>query len=350
MQLIKKIQNFAFQNKLWEKGSKIVLGVSGGPDSVCLLDILYKLSKKYDFKLHIIHVNYNLRGRDSEKDEKFVRELGKKYGIATSCYSPSKKEYQGNLENNLRNIRYDYFEKIRKELGFNLIAVAHNQDDQAETVLMRIIRGTGLQGLAAMRAKNEPASTREDDRSSTRGGKIIRPLLDISRREILDYLKREKLKYRIDKSNASTKFQRNKIRHGLLPYLEKNFNPNIKKTLSEWSKVVADDYAFIEKSAEKLRKDFNKNKKFVFSADYFNGLCPAMQRQLLRIMHKNLKFECPAFVARVREANNLDLENKQIEEIIKVIKSTKSKDQKAKIGGLNILKKNGIVFLRIMNF
>lgn len=312
MQLIKKIQNFAFQNELWEKGVKIVLGVSGGPDSVCLLDILYKLSKKYDFKLHIVHINYNLRGRDSEKDERFVQKLGEKYGIATSCCSPSKKEYQGNLENNLRNIRYEYFEKIRKELSFDLIAVAHNQDDQAETVFMRIIRGTGLQGLAAMRAKN---------------ANVIRPLLDISRREILDYLKREKLKYRIDKSNASTKFQRNKIRHSLLPYLEKNFNPNIKKTLSEWSKVVADDYAFIEKSAEKLRKDFSKNKKFVFSADYFNGLHPAMQRQLLRNIFLELKKE------------TIDLENKQIEEIIKVIKSTKSKDKKAQISGLKILKK-----------
>ena len=114
MQLVKTIQNFAFQNELWEKNSKIVLGVSGGPDSVCLLDVLYNLSKKYNFELHIAHVNYGLRGKDSEKDEKFVRELGEKYRIAVSVYSPSKKEYQGNLENSLRNLRYEYFENLRK--------------------------------------------------------------------------------------------------------------------------------------------------------------------------------------------------------------------------------------------
>lgn len=310
--LIKNIQNFAFQNNLWEKDSKIVLGVSGGPDSVCLLDVFYNLADKYNFKLHIAHVNYGLRGQDSKQDEKFVRELGEKYGIAVSTYSPSKKEYQGNLENSLRKIRYEYFEEIRKELNFDLIAVAHNQDDQAETVLMRIIRGSGLNGLAAMKAKN---------------GKIIRPLLGTSREEILNYLKQKKLKYRTDKTNADTKLMRNKIRHALLPYLEKNFNPGIKKTLSEWSKTVADDYDFIEKSAERLKKNICKNKHITWDSKNFLALQPAMQKQLLRSIFCQLKKE------------TLDIENKQIEEIIKVIKSTKNKTQKASVGGLKILKK-----------
>jgi len=310
--LIKNIQNFAFQNNLWEKDSKIVLGVSGGPDSVCLLDVFYNLADKYNFKLHIAHVNYGLRGQDSKQDEKFVRELGEKYGIAVSTYSPSKKEYQGNLENSLRKIRYEYFEEIRKELNFDLIAVAHNQDDQAETVLMRIIRGSGLNGLSAMKAKNR---------------KIIRPLLGTSREEILNYLKQKKIKYRTDKTNADTKLMRNKIRHSLLPYLEKNFNPGIKKTLSEWSKTVADDYDFIEKSAERFKKNICKNKHITWDSKNFLALQPAMQKQLLRNIFHQLKKE------------TLDIENKQIEEIIKVIKSTKNKTQKASVGGLKILKK-----------
>lgn len=311
--LTKKIQNYAFQNNLWEKGSKIVLGVSGGPDSVFMLDFFSKLSKKYNLELHVAHVNYGLRGKDSEKDELLVRELGEKYGIEVSVFKPKKTEYRGNLENNLRNIRYDFFEKTRQKLGFDLIAVAHNQDDQAETVLMRIIRGSGLQGLGAMKAKT---------------GKIIRPLLQISKAEILACNNQNKLKYRIDKSNLDTKFSRNKIRHELLPYLEKNFNSGIKKTLSEWSLTVADDYDFIDKNAERFAKNICKNKCAHFSAKEFAILHPAMQRQVLRNIFLKLK------------SSIQDIENKQVEEMLKVIRSSKSKSQKAAIGGLNILKKS----------
>jgi len=310
--LIKNIQNFAFQNNLWKKGTKIVLGVSGGPDSVCLLDIMNKLAQKCDFELHIAHVNYNLRGADSKKDELFVRKLGEKYDIEVSVLSLKKNKRRGNLENNLREIRYDYFEQIRKSLGFNIIAVAHNQDDQAETVLMRVIRGSGLNGLSAMKAKS---------------GNIIRPMLGVSRAEILEYLKKNKLGCRIDKSNADTKFTRNAIRHRLFPYLEKNFNPSIKKTLSQWSFSVADDYVFINKEAERFTNSVCKNKHGKFSAEKFAELHVAIQRQALRIIFQRLK------------KTTIDIENQQIEEIMKVVKSSKNKNQKASIGGLKILKK-----------
>lgn len=317
--LIKNIQNFAFQNNLWKKGTKIVLGISGGPDSVCLLDIFDKLSKKYDFELHIVHVNYNLRGKDSKKDELFVKDLAKKYKIAINVLS-SRKKNKGNLENNLRKIRYDYFEKIRKKLKFDIIAVAHNQDDQAETVLMRIIRGAGLNGLSAMKAKN---------------GKITRPLLSISRKEILDYLKKNKLKYRIDKSNTNTKFTRNAVRHKLIPFLEKNFNFSIKKTLSQWSFSVADDYEFINKNAEGLTNNICKGNCVKFSAKKFLKLHGAIQRQTLRNVFQKLK-------------TTVDVDNQQIEEMSKIIRSTKNKSQKSLIGGLNILKKGDkvIMFLK----
>ena len=310
--LVKKIQNYVFHNNLWEKDSKIILGVSGGPDSVFLLDFFSKLEKKYNLELHIIHVNYNLREKDSKRDELFVKELGKKYDVEVSVLVPKKSGYKGNLENSLRKIRYDYFEKMRQKLGFDLIAVAHNKDDQAETVLMRIIRGSGLNGLAAMKAKS---------------GKIIRPLLQISKAEILAYNKQNKLKYRVDKSNSNTKFSRNKIRYALLPYLEKNFNPGIKKTLSEWSLVVADDYDFIDKNAERFTNNICKNKCAYFNAQKFMAMHPAMQRQVLRNIFLKLK------------NNVVDIENQQIEEMIKVIKSVKSKNQKATVGGLNISKK-----------
>ena len=312
MQLIKTVQNFAFQNNLWEKGSKIILGVSGGSDSSCLLDVLSKLAPKYDLRLHIAHINYGLRGEDSKKDELFVRELSQKYGIPLSVLKPKKSEYKGNLENSLREIRYNFFEKLREELGFDLVAIAHNQDDQAETVLMRIMRGSGLNGLSAMKAKTK---------------RVIRPLLQTSKRDILAYMKQNKLKYRTDKSNLDTKFTRNNVRRRLLPYLEKNFNPAIKKTLSEWSISVADDYEFIEQNAQCFVDLVCKNKCAHFSAREFLLQHPAIARQALRSVWSRLS------------ESTLNLENRQIEEMLKLIKSTKSKSQKAVIGGLNISKK-----------
>ena len=318
-QFIKTIQNFAFQNALWEKNSKLIVGVSGGPDSVCLLDVFVKLTKKYNLKLHIVHVNYELRGEDSKKDEIFVRELAKKYNIEVTVLKPKKRTYKGNLENCLRNIRYDFFEKVRSELDYDLIAVAHNQDDQAETVLMRIIRGSGLAGLGGIRIKTR---------------NIIRPLLQTSKTDILAYLKANNLKYRIDKSNFEKKFTRNSIRHGLLPYIEKSFNPEIKTTLAEWSKSVADDYEFIEKSSRHFKSFVCENGRSKFSADEFEKLPFSMQRQILRNIFIDLK------------GATTDIESSQIEELAKVVKSKKSKSQKASIGGLNISKKGDKVYIR----
>jgi tRNA(Ile)-lysidine synthase len=315
-QFIKTIQNLAFQCDLWEKNSKILIGVSGGSDSICLLSVMVKLAAKYDLKLHVAHVNYGLRGDDSKNDEIFVTKLVAKYDLPLSVLTVRNAQQKGNLENNLRKIRYDYFEKLRNEINFDLVAVAHNQDDQAETVLMRILRGSGLNGLGAMKSKTE---------------KIIRPLLQTSKRDILAYLKENKLKFRTDKSNANLDFTRNKIRHELLPYLEKNLNPNIKKTLTQWSSVVADDYAYISQGAKLFKSIDVKNGKICLSSAKFLKLSVAMQRQELRSIFSELK------------NGTHDIEVGQIEEVLKLMKSSKSKASKAVIGGLKILKKGDII-------
>ncbi len=316
MQFIKNIQNFSAQYDLWQKGSKIVVGVSGGPDSVCLLEVLVFLAKKYDFELQIAHVNHGLRGKDSLEDEKFVQELGKKYELNVNVLKPNEKSFKGNLENSLREIRYAYFEKLRKQFKFDFIAVAHNQNDQAETVLMKIFRGAGLNGLSGMRPKN---------------GKIIRPLLQTNRAEIMAYLKEKKLTYCIDKSNEQTDFMRNKIRHEALPYLEKEFNPSLVKNLSALAFSVADDYAFLEKRAEKFVNSIYKEKKIVFEDSVFLNLPQSIQRQAIRQI----------FVKLLSQAQ--DVEYGHIEEFRKVIKSSKSKTKVAKIGGLKISKKGAKV-------
>lgn len=312
MRFIRKVQNFSSQYHLWNKGSKIIVGVSGGPDSVCLLDLLYYLSKKFDFELQIAHVNYGLRGQDSIEDEEFVRKLGRKYGLKVNILKGDKKSYIGNVENSLRDIRYRYFEKLRKSSNFDFIAVAHNQNDQAETVLMRVIRGSGLNGLSAMRPKSS---------------KIIRPLLQTARKEIIAYLNEKELSYRVDKTNDQVDIFRNKLRHETIPSFEKEFNHSFVKTMGGLSFSVADDYDFISKHAERFLASVCMDKKAGFLESEFFNLHTAIQRQVLRLIFSSLS------------GGLGDIEYGQIEEIRKVIKSAKSKTKICAINGLKISKK-----------
>jgi len=318
---IKKIQNTAFQNNLWQKGAKIVLGVSGGPDSVCLLDILAKLSPKYDLHLIIAHVNYGLRGRDSERDERSVKKLGENYGVKVLTLSPSPSpkaigRIEMPSENELRDIRYKFFEKIRSENNFDMIAVAHNADDQVETFLMRVIRGAGLKGLSAMKYKN---------------GKLIRPLLGTTRTEILGYLKKNKLTYRTDQTNKSDLFFRNKVRNQLIPYLEKNFNPKIKMTIFDSIVSIAEDHSLIQNLVEKVYRANKNNPNW--SAQKLGKLEPALKK---RILLKIISEKKPGLK---------DITAHHILEIIKAIESTKSKNQSVTFKGLKMMRKGDRVTL-----
>ncbi len=306
MSLIKKTQNTIFQKDLFEKGSGIVVAVSGGPDSVCLLDVFHQLKDKYALKLMVAHINYNLRGQDSKKDEKFVLALAERYGLEAVVLRPKIKT-QKNLENNLRDIRYAFFEKIRKERGCDWVAVGHNLDDQAETFLQRLIRGAGMAGLRGMQFKN---------------GRIIRPLLGFSRQEILEYLKMRKLKYRTDKTNQEDIFLRNRIRHGLIPYLEKNFNPRFKETLFQTALSLAEDYSLIDK----LTGEISKNSA-ILSVKKILQLHPALQKRIiLQFLENTLK-------------NRKNITAAHLEEVLKIMKSTKSKSQAIRFQGLKIERK-----------
>lgn len=303
--LIKTIQNTAFQDQLFAKNSKILVAVSGGPDSTCLLDVFSKLQKKYDLELSIAHVNYHLRGHDSDRDEEFVKKLAEKYKLSLDILDAEIGE-KDRSEEKLRSVRYDFFEKVREGNKFELIAVAHNADDQAETVLMRLIRGTGLNGLSAMSAKNR---------------KIIRPLLEISRQEIVAYLKENKLKYRIDKTNKQSIYLRNKIRNELIPYLEKNFNPKIREVLAKSAKTFAEDYVVIEGITEKAWK-----KNQLLSAKKVLALPVAIQK---RVLQKALN---------QKMVTNTPENFTQCEEILKALRSTKGKNQIVKSGRLKMIR------------
>ena len=303
--LVKKLQNTIFQYSLAPRGSKIILGISGGPDSVCLLNIFAKLQRKYNWELIVAHVNYGLRGKDSEQDEKFVKKLSEKFGLKFVLLKPKVSKNSG--EENLRNIRYDFFEKTRKENAFDFIAVAHNSDDQVETFLMRIIRGTGLGGLTAMKYKN---------------GKIIRPLLGTMRQEILEFLKQNKISYHLDKTNKQAIYLRNKIRNKLLPFLEKNFHPQIKKTIFRSVESINEDYDFI---LETVQKEWGKNKDLHVSK--LLALHPSLQKRIL------------LEALNQKKNQKMEIESAHINEILKILKSTKGKKQFMKLGNLKIERK-----------
>ncbi|MBI4971809.1 MAG: tRNA lysidine(34) synthetase TilS [Candidatus Omnitrophica bacterium] len=226
--------------RMFDKGHNVFVGVSGGPDSVALFHMIYSLKNDLGLKnVGIFHVNHLLRDEESEKDQIYVENLAKQFQVPISIGRVNVRELQRNYhysqEEAARIGRFHYMRDEAKRQGIDRVALGHTQDDQAETVLMRIIRGTGLRGFQAIRpVLNYPETT------------FVRPLIEIRKDECIDYLKLEKLSYRIDASNYSTRYVRNRIRIELLPELEKNYNPRIKEILARLPEAIGMDISFLD--------------------------------------------------------------------------------------------------------
>ncbi|MDD3226635.1 MAG: tRNA lysidine(34) synthetase TilS [Tissierellia bacterium] len=233
------IKNNIIERNLIAPGDNILIALSGGPDSVFLFHNLRKLRETLSFNLYASHINHMYRGKDAMHDEGFVRKLCDKYGIKLFVKRKNATEYAKELkvteEEAGRVLRYDFFKENLKEVGGGKVAIAHNLNDQAETVLQRIIRGTGIDGLSAM---------------SFQMDNLIRPMLNISRNEIMNYLHENNYDYCIDITNTQDIYGRNKIRLNLIPYLEQNFNPNIQSSLCRMSETMGRDKKIIEKYVE----------------------------------------------------------------------------------------------------
>ncbi|MCS7234252.1 MAG: tRNA lysidine(34) synthetase TilS [Synergistetes bacterium] len=234
--LIDKVKKFIDEHRLFEKGEKVLVAVSGGIDSVVLLDLLVNLSPSYDFKLHVIHLDHGIRGLDSYEDALFVEKLALKYGLNfTIGRSDARLGRKGEtLEESARKVRYSFFKRCLETVGANKIALAHNADDQVETVLMRIIRGTGPLGLCGMRPKTSF---------------YVRPLLKVWRSEIEAYSSEKGLDYRTDITNYDPYYFRNRIRYLLLPILE-SYNPSIKEGLLRLSELMWMERDFVDSFIE----------------------------------------------------------------------------------------------------
>jgi tRNA(Ile)-lysidine synthase len=226
---------------LIKQGDKILVAVSGGPDSLALLLQLSYLKAKLGLTLHIAHVDHMSR-RDSNSDALFVEGWAKtlKIPVYLEKLNPKLSQSKGSLEEIYREARLAFFIQTAKKIKADKVALGHNLDDQAETVLMRILRGTGLSGLSGISAKR-----------SMRGVIFIRPFLETTRREIDKFLKSKDIKPRIDPTNSQDLFLRNKIRHNLIPLLKQEYNKNIVAVLANLAESISYDYEYLDQVARR---------------------------------------------------------------------------------------------------
>ncbi len=235
---------------MFEPADKVVVAVSGGPDSIVLLHALKTLENKLCLKLCVAHMDHAVR-KSSYRDLKFVENEAKKLGLQFYSKTLKRKDVEGkgSLEERLRNFRYDFLISVAKKIGAGIIALGHTKDDQSETVLMRILRGSGLYGLSAILPKLE-----------LKGCYVVRPLIEISRKQVEAYLKKHGIAYCFDETNKEMRFLRNKVRRHLIPLLEKKYNPGVKDVLSGIALSVGSDYRFLSEIADEFIDNYMKRR------------------------------------------------------------------------------------------
>lgn len=261
--MIKKVLKTIEENNLIENGDKIVLGVSGGPDSISMLHILNEIKSKkmIDFEIVVAHINHMIR-KEAKEDEEYVKNFCKKINIDFYSKSIDVRKLANNskigTEEAGREVRYQFFDEIMEKTGANKIAIAHNKNDKVETILMNEFRGTGISGLKGIEVKR---------------GKYIRPIIECEREEIEKYCEENNLNPKIDKTNSENIYTRNKIRNVLIPYIKKEFNPNIINTINRLSELVTEEQEYIEEQVKKTYEEIKlkeEEKQIILDLKLFN--------------------------------------------------------------------------------
>ena len=267
-EVLKTIETY----NLIEMNDKIVIGVSGGPDSICLLHVLYGLKEKLGIEIVVAHVNHMLR-EVADLETEYVQKFCKKLGI--QCYVKkadilkiSKTQKKGTEEVG-RQVRYDFFDEVAKKTNSNKIATAHNSNDRAETVILNILRGSGLSGLKGI----EPI----------RDNKYIRPLINTDRQDIENYCNDNKLEPKYDKTNNENIYTRNKVRNTVIPYIKKEFNPNIIKTINRLSSLATEENEYLQAITKQEFENLliEKTENIILDLHKFNSLNLVIKRRLI---------------------------------------------------------------------
>ena len=316
---------------LIKDGDKIVLGVSGGPDSICMLDMMRELKeeKNINFEIYVAHVNHMIR-EEAIEDEKYVQNYCLKHNIKFFVKRVDVQKIANDkkigTEEAGRKVRYDFFEEVLQKTGSNKIAIAHNKNDKIETIIMHLLRGSGLSGLKGI----EPI----------RDNKYIRPLLECEREEIEQYCEKKNLHPRIDKTNFENEYTRNKIRNIVIPYIKKEFNPNIIQTLSRLSEVATDESNYIDLQTQKIYNKLlieKKDKQIILKLNEFNQQENVIQKRLV--------------LKTIKELNGSTdrIEKVHIEDIIKLCNNNIGNKYLTPNKNLKILVKDKKIFFTKMN-
>ena len=294
MELFREILNINKKYNLIENNDNIVVGFSGGPDSVFLVEMLKKLQCFFNFKIYLVHINHLLRGEDADSDEKFSFEYAKKNNLEIFIKRIPVKEIAKKVGKTLEEVgreeRYKFFSEIYEKVGANKIATAHNKDDQIETFLFRLTRGTSLKGLEGIKTKNN---------------NIIRPISEIYKKDILEYLNKNEIQYKIDKTNFENEFTRNSIRLDLIPFIEERYNIKFKDKI----------FSLIEEIREN-----NQNNSLNLS-DYTDS----KNRILLEKIKFLSNFDRKNLLGLFLNEKNIEVNRNKIDEINSLIKSNGTK-------------------------
>ena len=310
------VQNTIIKHRLIEDGDKIIVGVSGGPDSMCLLDNLVKMRLKTDrgensrlnsklleknsqsnlesvekfspikpgtsgesFEIIVAHLNHKLR-KESDEEEEYVKQYCEKNKIEFYTKSIDVKNLAHTnkigTEEAGRIVRYEFFDEVLKKTKANKIAIAHNKNDKVETILLHILRGSGIEGLKGIDVKR---------------GNVIRPLIECERNEIEKYCEENQLHPRIDQSNFENIYNRNKIRNVVIPYMQKELNPNIIRTIDRLSDIVKQEDEYVEKQMKSIYRSLvidENAKEIVIDLKRFNLQEIVIKSRLIRYIIKRL--------------------------------------------------------------
>jgi tRNA(Ile)-lysidine synthase len=231
-------------HRMFNRSDSVLVAVSGGPDSVVLAHVLYSLAAEYSLRMAIAHLNHSLRGQESDRDAEFVSAYARQLDVPIYSEKKDVRAFQRSrrisLEEAARKLRYEFLDTVAAGRGYNKIALGHHSDDNAELILMNLLRGSGPQGLSGI--------------SPVREGKIVRPLIHLNRSHILDYIAGNKLQFVVDTSNNDLSYRRNKIRHHLIPELKESYNPRISETLNRLGDIMRVEEQWIEGALEPVFK------------------------------------------------------------------------------------------------
>lgn len=326
-----KVLETILKYNLVENGDKVVVAVSGGPDSITLLDILNKIKKygKIKFEIVIAHVNHQIR-EEAIDDEKFVQEYAKNNNIKCYVKRIDVINYADNnkmgLEESGRKVRYEFFDEVMQKENANKIAIAHNKNDKIETIFMNIFRGSGIAGLKGI----EPI----------RDNKYIRPLIECERSEIEKYCEENNLNPRIDKTNFINDCTRNKIRNIVLPYIKKEFNPNIIETISRLSEVATEteDYMKCQTIQEYKKILIDKQKRSaILNLKEFNKKELLIRKRIL------------IYTIRQVLGNSQDIEKVNIDDIITLCERNIGNKYLEPNKNIKILVNKGKIFFNVID-